>query len=777
MRRYWVYLVGLVLILTAPGTVDPESAVGDDPLSAAARALEQGRPWHASRLLRELDDSQRGTPDATLLAARAAAGRGAWSAVIERLEAATWLDSIKGGAGRALLARAFLETGDPERAAENFRTHLAYANDQPRAIAAQLGLARSLASLDRPEAAAAFLQAAESYPALDPWMAIRAAESVAPHGDTATVQALASRASSVPLERLATAAATAHLKAGDVRGAARVLLESASAMPRGPAANLRARAAQLLLLDSDTAVARGVLRTTIKAAPGSALQAAEILSSLPGLDSSDYRLLARAYERSGAPGPAASHYERYLELTQLSRPERQRLQLKIGDLKFQAGYYHAAITELERLAAENPNDVTRAQAEYLIARSVYRRGWRREGRERLRAIADRYAGSGSALRSLSLLADIYESTSRTAEAREIYDELLQRYADSRPARRARAKLGLTAFLEGDLDSARRHFDRLRHTEPNQGYRFSATYWAARARLASGDPDQAREADQLLRWVHDQDPFGYYGLLAAERVGIDPWADLPEGSTPAPLDADMAQELAAMDLLREAGLEEDASSILSLRMETPPDSPEELLGLAQELAARGYGFEAVRLGWRAHSRLRGRWSASVLRAIYPLAYREIILAEAQALGLDPYLVAAIARRESAFAPNAVSRAGARGLLQIMPATARWLAERLGMSDYDDELLFHPEISVQLGTAYLADLQQRYGELQIALVAYNAGPSRARSWQKRPEYAFDAELFAERIPFSETRDYVRAIQAQRRLYERLYPEFAEGPQPAD
>ena len=283
------------------------------------------------------------------------------------------------------------------------------------------------------------------------------------------------------------------------------------------------------------------------------------------------------------------------------------------------------------------------------------------------------------------------------------------------------------------------------------------------------PSQAGEAQELLRWVHDRDPFGYYGFLAAERAGIDPWDRLPEGPTPAPVDADLGRRLAAMDVLREAGLVDDARSILSTVMASPPKAPEELLELSKELARRGFGLEAVRLGWRAHSRLRGRWSASVLRAIYPLAYREIILAESHARGADPHTIAAIARRESAFAPEVVSRAGARGLLQLMPTTAKWLAGRLELSQYEDELLFHPEYNVHLGVAYFADLQRRYGELQIALVAYNAGPTRARNWRQRPEYSAGPELFAERIPFSETRKYVRAVQTQLRIYRHLYPDF--------
>ncbi len=274
---------------------------------------------------------------------------------------------------------------------------------------------------------------------------------------------------------------------------------------------------------------------------------------------------------------------------------------------------------------------------------------------------------------------------------------------------------------------------------------------------------------MFRSAHARDPFGYYGLLAAERANIDPWADLPPGPQPTPVDATTRARFAVIDMLRDAGLHDEAGAVLEMVLAETPRRPEELLGLSAALAEHRFGQDAVRLGWRAHARLRGRWSASVLRAIYPLAYQQIILAESRDHRIDPHLLAAIVRQESAFAADVVSRAGARGLLQIMPRTGRSWASRLGVRDYDDELLFHPEINVHLGAAFFSHLQRRYRELQISLVAYNAGPTRARRWQNRPAYGVDPELFAERIPFSETRRYVRGVQRQVRIYRQLYREF--------
>ncbi len=778
MQLSRLYMATLLIVL-APATVGPGDVVRDDPLDEVAEALDQGRHWYATRLLRDLSRRVNGTPQAALLAARADAGRGAWQAVVDRIDSASWLDSIGYGEGRALLARARLETGDPDRALQHYRAFLSYSLERtPRAIA-EIGRARSLEGLGRPEEAAeAYTRAAEIAPELGPWSSMRAAELLAESGDTLRVHELLKSAIGVPLYRRTHARVTAHLQAGDRLGALQLLLDAASAPEAARhASELRTRAARLLLEDGDSAAAVGILQAAIQARPAWARESAELLSQFPDLSASDHLLLARAFERSRAPRPAARQYQAYLERERLPVGERQALQLKVGELLFRAGAYFAAIDELERLAAARPSASTLARSEYYIARATYRRGWRREGRARLREVADRFPGTGSAINALALLGDLYEGAGNTLRARSIYEQLITDYSGSRAARTARYRLGIVAFLEGDYADARAHFDRLRRLERNGALGVRATYWAARARLAERDSRRTAEAERLFREVHNREPFGYYGFLAAERSDIDPWDDLPPGPEPASIDAETSRKLAVIDLLRAAGLREEAKAVLATITDSPPERPEELIGISIALAEGGFGHAAVLFGWRAHAALRGRWSVSVLRAIYPLAYREIIFAEANSRKLDPHLVAAIARQESAFAPDVTSRAGARGLLQLMPETGRWWASRLGLRGYSDELLYHPEINVHLGAAYFADLQRRYSELQLSLIAYNAGPTRARRWRQRPEYRIDSELFAERIPFSETRGYVRNVQAHFRIYRELYAGLGREDEPAD
>lgn len=742
-----------------------------DPVEEATRALAEGRYWHASRLLEKVEGAR---PPTIVLAARADAGRGAWTEVVRRLEPQVWIDSVESGLGRALLARAWLETGHHERAARNFEIYLRYALGREARAYAEIGLARALASLGRGhEAATAYARGSELLPPLEPWLALRAAEGLASTGDTAAVRERLERASGTPVWRQAAARAESQTRAGDEGAAVQTLLNAAVTVPAEKATPLRVSAARIQLQRNDSASARSILRAALEGISSESLDAADLLSSLPGLTATDHLALGRAYERAGAPARAVPEYRAYLARGRPSVATRLKMQVQIGELLMNTGAPSAAIRELESVLDARPTRSLAARADLLIARATYRSGRRSIGRQRLREVADRYPGTGTGLRALSLLADLYEYSGDAERAGDLYIRMATDYPWSHSGARARFRLGILAFLDGDYTAARTHFDRCRRVCRDEIGSVQAVYWAARARLSTGSPADSAEAEHLLRRVRARDPFGYYGLLAAERLRIDPWNGLSDGPESAELDPETARRLELFESLRRAGLRDEAAEVLRTVIETPPDGAPGLLALSSALAREGLGGHAVRLGWTAHSRLRGQWSEDVLRAIYPLPYPEIIFAEARGRNLDPFLLAAVARQESHFTPDAVSHAGARGLLQLMPATARQWAGRTGVSDYRDELLDDPEINVHLGAAFLAYLHQRYDEVQIALVAYNAGPTRARRWQERPAYRADAELFVERIPFSETRNYVKGVQRHRRIYEHLYgPQLETG-----
>jgi soluble lytic murein transglycosylase len=152
-------------------------------------------------------------------------------------------------------------------------------------------------------------------------------------------------------------------------------------------------------------------------------------------------------------------------------------------------------------------------------------------------------------------------------------------------------------------------------------------------------------------------------------------------------------------------------------------------------------------------------------VYPVLVRESLIESSRENGLDPALVASLIRQESNFNPRATSPVGARGLMQLMPPVGRTLARSKGIAGYTDESLYDPAINIKLGTTHLAALLRRTSNLERVLAAYNAGESRVARWITKAG-ASDPEIFTERIPFVETRDYVRAIVRNRAFYGMLY-----------
>jgi soluble lytic murein transglycosylase len=153
-------------------------------------------------------------------------------------------------------------------------------------------------------------------------------------------------------------------------------------------------------------------------------------------------------------------------------------------------------------------------------------------------------------------------------------------------------------------------------------------------------------------------------------------------------------------------------------------------------------------------------------VYPLL-RDVeltLVGRARANNLDPALVAGLIRQESSWNPRAVSRAGARGLMQVMPSVGEEIARSLRYPFWDAALLFDPNVNIELGTAHLRAALSTHS-LPRALAAYNAGASRVRRWVRRTG-ADDPELFIERIPYTETRDYVRIVLRNTEIYRALH-----------
>jgi soluble lytic murein transglycosylase len=154
------------------------------------------------------------------------------------------------------------------------------------------------------------------------------------------------------------------------------------------------------------------------------------------------------------------------------------------------------------------------------------------------------------------------------------------------------------------------------------------------------------------------------------------------------------------------------------------------------------------------------------ALFPKAYWNDLKRSSAANGLDPYLVASLIRQESEFNPNAVSRANAVGLMQLLPKTGKAVAKEVKMRRYNPSQLYTPAVNLQLGTRYFRGMVDKFGgSFEYALAAYNAGSDRVEDWLNQGKYR-DPQEFVESIPFTETREYVQAILRNASVYKQLY-----------
>ena len=155
-----------------------------------------------------------------------------------------------------------------------------------------------------------------------------------------------------------------------------------------------------------------------------------------------------------------------------------------------------------------------------------------------------------------------------------------------------------------------------------------------------------------------------------------------------------------------------------------------------------------------------------RLIYPLKYEDIIIINAEEYGLDPALVAAIIFVESKYVPSAQSHRGAVGLMQIMPDTGIWIAEQLGIKEFEEDKLFDPAINIMFGCWYVANLQKEFNEqLIVVLAAYNAGRGNVKKWLEDNNWD-GRNTSIDELPFDETRNFIKQVIAVYKKYKNIY-----------
>jgi len=279
------------------------------------------------------------------------------------------------------------------------------------------------------------------------------------------------------------------------------------------------------------------------------------------------------------------------------------------------------------------------------------------------------------------------------------------------------------------------------------------YWKARAQLATlASPADPLKQEALMALQNMANVKGFYEQLALEELG----QSITVPAKPAPLTA--PEKLAAT---QNAGLQRALLALnLGLRAEGNREwnystnlhapggmSERELLAAADLACSKQVWDRCINTSDRTKL-------AIDFDQRFPMPLKDTVLRKAKEVQLDPAYVYGLIRQESRFVMDAKSVVGAAGLMQVMPATAKWTAKKIGLSNFQVHQLNEHETNVTIGTGYLKLVLDDFdGSMPLAAAAYNAGPSRSRAWRKGP--VLEAAIWAENIPFQETRDYVKKV----------------------
>lgn len=598
------------------------------------------------------------------------------------------------------------------------------------------------------QARTAYAEAATKLPQLADWLYLRAAGVT---GDSAQRTAYFAKVrSDVARSRISVTDAIARERTHDLAGAIRAYT---AAGERLDALRLRVNPPSD---EASRAAARGDLLAFISTSGNSAdvREAVDLFdkafpTTVPGEELS----LARASSKAGLPDRAAKGYAKALGAGLGDASDN----FSYGSVLFRLRRYADAANQFARV--RTPPNLT-AAAQYQRARAQIALGNTDAGRATLRAITTAYPKDTSSASSLLLLADLATDENRDQDARQALMTLLKRFPSGRHAATARFRAGMISYIQGDRKSAVAEFDSLFARDSNTTEALAALYWAGRSYSALGDKTKAKD-----RWraIIKREPLSYYAVMAARKLDttlVSADRSPPNYARIPAVDSALNRIVGLQDLGMdvEAGFENDRLFRDAL------SDQRRMVATAHALAGTAQSSRSIALGKKALDEVG--YSPENFRLYFPVLERETLISSSKENGLDPALVAAVIRQESNFNPQATSPAGARGLMQLMPPVGQALAAQKGIGPWDPDILYQPAVSIKLGTTHLSGLVRKYPEVVKALAAYNAGESRVEKWSTKTG-ANDPEVFTERIPFVETRDYVRTILRNRAYYQALYP----------
>jgi soluble lytic murein transglycosylase len=476
-----------------------------------------------------------------------------------------------------------------------------------------------------------------------------------------------------------------------------------------------------------------------------------------------------------------------------SYPSSYAGEIWVDDLYFHRGMCHfrmkqysQAVEAFDLLIGHSRNEGMAEKSLFWKFKTQVRNGRKEEALDTFSLFQAAYPRSTYQAQALYLKAVVYEDLGETEKAVSAYREAGEKFPQSPYRFAALWKAGWLLYKKNDLLPALQAWDQLKRGGPPARWMEKVLYWEGKALEKGGLP---REAEEHFTRLSQDFPHSFYRQLKYSQ-GRLPAA--PRGPFPPPQDPPLAPFLEGKaDPPGPTAVHLEKGRVLT-RLGLLPLAVGEL----EAAEAGGANLEEV---WMEISRLyredeeyyrsnvlvRKKFTLkplsarpldkerSLYRLAYPVGNPSLLCHYAQLHSLDPALLCALILEESRFQVQAVSPAGARGLMQVMPQTGRRIARGLRMRRFSAKKLFDPEVNIRLGSWYFARMLEEFGgKVHLALAAYNAGPIMVRKWLADGTCSGD-DAFVENIPFPETRNYVIRVMGSAQVYRFLYWPQPEKP----
>jgi len=451
--------------------------------------------------------------------------------------------------------------------------------------------------------------------------------------------------------------------------------------------------------------------------------------------------------------------------------QQQAIQETMVECHKTLGNHRIAADLLEHLLKTFPNTVKRVHWLSLLSRIYWNLGKDNETLKLNNEILNKHPGHPLGGKAMYINARVSESRGYPERARKYYLKLVNRFPESKLSEESRWRVGWTYFLSGNPKETGNYYRRMIRERPQSVYADNFMFWLADSKIVLEHREKGR---QILQQLADRFPLTYYGQRARVRLlDAGPLRSLREANYPTGIDHrgsvsdpgffmgeepskrdipwNLTNRLVRMEELIFMGFGLDAEleiKPIAARLEkTDPN----VTWLAYKYAKAGLYHMAIRTVDGSHPWRGG--SDMQRKLLYPLGYWDGVREYSKQNGLDPLLVLAIIRRESVFDPKVVSISRAIGLMQLLSSTGKRMYRQLHQEEFQEKVLFDPEINVEVGTRYLAKLLSlNNNNLFWTLVSYNAGYQRAKRWKN--EFGdLPLEAMVERISFPESKEYVK------------------------